>query len=122
MPSVPFSYRKVSRYTPVEASISTEKSEVPVDSPHTTRQAGLGCLGVLSNRIVIGLPGVFLSYAAVLLWGSSIAFLWAASESFFMAAMRIGECSPLGPPFQASSGPAKAPLRRLPSASTMEKV
>ena len=68
-------YRRVSRYSPVEASISTEKLEVPADSPQMMRHAGSGCLVVLSSRIVIGLPGFFLSYSAAWLRTVSMAVL-----------------------------------------------
>src|SRR5260370_41645592 len=81
-------YRKVSKYSPVEASIRTEKLEVPADSPQMMRQAGSGCLAVFSSMMVMGLPGFFLSYSAAWLRAFSMAVFLGASGSALLAGVR----------------------------------
>src|SRR5207248_10171124 len=78
-------YLIVSRYAPVDASISTEKFDVPTLSPQTTRQAGSGCLDVFSRTYVMGLPGFFFSYSVALLCGVSSAVLYAVGVSTLTA-------------------------------------
>ena len=56
----------VSRNSPVDASMNTDKPAVPTDSPQIMRQAGFGYCLLFSSSMEMVRPGCFLSYSPAL--------------------------------------------------------